>query len=629
MKFRAPAYPLITVDPYFNVWSMADTLYGNTTKHWTGKPNTMLGTIYVDGKAYTFMGEIANQDCLKQVECTLTALSTTYIFEGAGVRLTACFTTPLLLDDLKLVSRPISFLELQTISIDGKEHKVEVEVGVSEEICLNTKSQYSVQTSILDLAGYATARIGSIDQPILAKSGDDIRIDWGYFYLSIKDGRASIIESEDMTYVNVIASMSIDGTPNIVAFSYDDFYSVEYFGKRIKSLWNQGNITILDAIEDAFNGYEAVKERCGQFDKILQSDSIKAGGTDYADLLNLTYRQAIAAHKLAVDEKGEILWISKECFSNGCAATVDVTYPSIPLFLLYNTELVKGMLRPIFRYAESAQWHFDFAPHDVGQYPLLNGQVYCDNRLEGQMPVEECGNMLLTVASVVLMDGNAEFASKHMLVLEKWLDYLCSKGLDPENQLCTDDFAGHLAHNCNLSLKAICAIGAFSRVYEVLGEFDKAEQFIKTARNMAAEWTTKAANSDGSFRLSFDCPDTFSMKYNMVWDKLMKLELFPACVMASEIASYFRRMRPYGLPLDNRSDYTKSDWLVWTATMSPSMEQFEALIHPLWLTYQLSPSRVPATDWYSTITSVQTGFQNRSVQGGLFIKLLDYKGLGK
>lgn len=74
MKFRAPAYPLITADPYFSAWSMADTLYGNTTKHWAGKPNTMRGTIHVDGKAYTFMGQIAAQDYLQQVECTLTAL---------------------------------------------------------------------------------------------------------------------------------------------------------------------------------------------------------------------------------------------------------------------------------------------------------------------------------------------------------------------------------------------------------------------------------------------------------------------------------------------------------------------------------------------------------------------------
>ena len=117
----------------------------------------------------------------------------------------------------------------------------------------------------------------------------------------------------------------------------------------------------------------------------------------------MAYRQVVAAHKLAVDENGEILWVSKECFSNGCAATVDVSYPSIPLFLLYNPELVKGMMRPIFRYAASDAWPFDFAPHDAGQFPLLNGQVYANGTdPKDQMPVEECGNMLVMMAAVCL-----------------------------------------------------------------------------------------------------------------------------------------------------------------------------------------------------------------------------------
>lgn len=601
----------------------------NTMKHWTGKPNTMLGTVHIDGTPYTFMGKIANQDYLHQVDCLLTALSTKYVFEGAGIRLTARFMTPLLLDDLKLLSRPVSFLELSAVSIDGKDHRIEVDVSVSEEICLNAKGQYPVKTSIFDLQGYAAASIGSIEQPVLAKSGDDFRADWGYFYFSVKDGCSSIDQSEDMTFVKITAPISIDGTPNVVAFAYDDCYAIEYFGKRLKSMWNQSGNTISDAVADAFDEYEVIKERCDLFDKGLQTDAVEAGGAEYADLLHLAYRQTIAAHKLAVDENDEILWISKECFSNGCAATVDVTYPSLPLFLLYNTELVKGMLRPIFKYVESDLWKFDFAPHDVGQYPLLNGQVYCDNQLEGQMPIEECGNMILAVAAITIAERNVGFANRHMAVLEQWFDYLCNNGLDPENQLCTDDFAGHLAHNCNLSLKAICAIGSFSRVYHLMGNFVKAEHCIKTARNMAAEWTLKATNGDGSFRLAFDCPDTFSMKYNMVWDKLMKLQLFPPCVMGSEIASYACRMRPYGLPFDNRSDYTKSDWLVWTATMTPSIEQFRAFINPLWRAYHLSPSRVPTTYWYDTITSMQTGFQNRTVQGGLFMKLLDYRGLEK
>ncbi|MHC1694941.1 MAG: DUF4965 domain-containing protein [Eubacteriales bacterium] len=621
---RAPAYPLITVDPYFSVWSMDDSLCGNNTSHWTGKPNTILGTVRVDGESYTFMGIKDGQKCLRQTDVKLTALSTIYTFEGAGIRLSARFTTPLLLDDLKLTSRPVSYLELSAVSTDGAVHKIEVEVAVSEEICLDKKGQHTVTTRVTDIDGHPVAVMGSSEQSILSRSGDDLRIDWGYFYLSVQSGTVTVEKSE-MTYLKAQSSLG-DGVPALFTFAYDDEYSIQYFNKYLKSLWNSDGTTIRQVIASAFSEYRDISSRCEAFDAQLQADAYESGGRDYAEILNLTYRQAIAAHKMAVDEEGEILWISKECFSNGCAATVDVTYPSIPLFLLYNTELVKGMLRPVFKFAQSEGWIFPFAPHDVGQYPLLNGQVYGANSLEYQMPVEECGNMLLTVAAITAVDKNASFAQKYMTTLEQWLDYLMQKGLDPENQLCTDDFAGHLAHNCNLSLKAICAIAAFSRVYDALGQSDKSIKCLETARQMAGEWIRMADNGDGSFRLAFNSPGSFSLKYNMVWDKVMNLGIFPSYVMNSELASYRRRTRPYGIPLDNRADYTKSDWLVWTATMAAEDEYFQSIIHLLWLTYNHSVSRVPSTDWYSTVTSMQCGFQNRTVQGGLFMKLLDYKG---
>lgn len=404
--------------------------------------------------------------------------------------------------------------------------------------------------------------------------------------------------------------------------------SINYFGKHLTSYWNQDGKNIETAILEAAAEYTELSERADDFSDKLFAECYMAGGEKYADICALSYRQAFAAHKLAIDEDGEILFVSKECFSDGCAATVDVSYPSIPLFLRYNTELVKGMMRPIYKFAASEEWKYDFAPHDVGIFPKVCGQMYGveksgEHPLHMQMPVEECGNMIIMEANVALADKNADFALSHMDVFKTWCEYLIKYGDDPENQLCTDDFAGHLAHNCNLTLKAIMGIMGMSILFEMAGQHDNAKMYREIAKSKADSWCKRAKKPDGSYRLSFDKEGTYSMKYNMVWDKIWGTGLFDSSVYESEISANFERLEKYGMPLDSRSDYTKADWLVWCATLAPTLSQFKRYVAPLWQAYNDTPDRCPMTDWYDTKSACAVAFRHRSVVGGFYIKTLE------
>ncbi len=261
---------------------------------------------------------------------------------------------------------------------------------------------------------------------------------------------------------------------------------------------------------------------------------------------------------------------AKENFSNGDIATVDVLYPSAPIFLFFNPRLLHAQLLPVLEYAAMTNhWKFPFAPHDLGQYPLANGQEYGggEKTEEDQMPVEESGNLLILMDAYERTTADKSLAERFWPQLTQWADYLKANGLNPENQLSTDDFAGHLAHQANLSIKAIDGIAAYANMARTLGHKDVANEYQALAHKMAHQWVDLAKDGD-HYKLAFDQPGSWSQKYNLVWDKVMGYELFPKSVRETEIAFYKTKLNQYGLPLDSRKDYTKLDWEVWTATLA-------------------------------------------------------------
>ena len=625
MNMRMPAIPLITVDPYFSVFSF-DNLNDRFPKHWTDSRMAILGTVTIDGEEYRFMGD-GTQKKLCQCSVDIDAFSTEYVFESADIVLTARFTTPILVTDCYYASRPVSYLHLSYRSISGAAHRVTARVCCSEELVLNLAGEGRALARKENIDGVSAISLAKANQKVLSRCGDDVRIDWGRLFLGVRGkGECGDCVFEDLYAVYAETALENDA---LFLFGYDDIKSIEYFGEPLDASWKKGGMTIEKAIAQAAGEYELLLEKCGEFSRTLKERAIRAGGEEYAELLLLAYRQVMAAHKAVTDRDGQLLYISKECFSNGCAATVDVTYPSAPMFLLYNPEFLKGMLRPIFTFARSDAWNRDFAPHDVGTYPLLNGQVYGG----GQMPVEECGNMLILTAAIGRVDRDFSFAKENLPLLRQWSRYLEIYGLDPENQLCTDDFAGHLAHNVNLAIKAVMGLVGYADILSAFDEKDEAARVVAVSKDYAAQIEARSKSDKGGSRLTYDAEGTFSLKYNAVWDRLWKTGLFSEEFYRGEICRYRQEAFPYGVPLDSRRTFTKSDWEMWCACLSGRKEDFEFFAHRLFCAYHTMSARVPMTDWYYANTSElagwyvkgnskMRGFRSRSVQGGLFFKLL-------
>jgi hypothetical protein len=295
----------------------------------------------------------------------------------------------------------------------------------------------------------------------------------------------------------------------------------------------------------------------------------------------------------------------------------------LPQLLLTDIELAKASLRPILEYANTPQWKFPFAPHDMGTYPHANGQVYGggEKTEDNQMPVEESANMIILLDAISETEGDAIFAEKYKHLVTKWAEYLESKGYDPENQLSTDDFAGHLAHNVNLSAKAIVALACYAKLCEKWGDQAANKKYEVLSKQFAERWVREATEGDHTL-LAFDKPGTWSLKYNLVWDDILNLGLFPKEIKDKEVAWYIVNSKKYGPPLDSRQDYTKLDWVLWVAAMASDQASFEALVQPVYNMLHETKSRVPMTDWYMVDSGDYRQFVARPVVGGVFMKML-------
>ncbi|ASZ13433.1 DUF4965 domain-containing protein [Chitinophaga pendula] len=788
----APAYPLVTHDPYFSIWSTTDKLTAEPTKHWSGSPQSLTGLLKVDGKVYRFLGnnvpkykailptaneaaydvaytesqpagdwmqpafndqqwkrgqapfgdddaqvktpwhskdlwirrsftlqqndlkdlflKIRHDDNVEvylngqsiynfkgwthkfayipiseviaahakpgpqvlaihvantaggawldaglatfehkgasqqvavaeQINTSLRATQTRYALRCGGLGVELTFTSPLLLKDLDLIARPVTYVNVDVKAADGKSHQAELYLGTSTDIAVNTPDQ-AVTASQYNAKGLAILKAGTVEQPVLKKKGDDLRIDWGHMFVGIKadknakqwvspyldehtvfeGGTNKNLTGNQLTLNTLVPLGAVINTPKRTTFllAYDDEYAIQYFGENLRPWWNaDGKSTIEQQLALAATQQEAILKKCNAFDEELFNNARKVGGEKYARLCEIAYRQSIAAHKLVKSPQGELLFLSKENFSNGSINTVDITYPSAPLYLLYNPALLKGMMNGIFYYSESGKWTKPFAAHDLGTYPLANGQTYGED-----MPVEESGNMLILTAAIAKVEGNASYAKQHWKTLTVWAEYLAKEGFDPANQLCTDDFAGHLARNANLSVKAIVALGGYARLAKQLGDNTTAAKYETLAKEMVRKWIQLADDGD-HYSLTFENKGSWSQKYNMVWDKLLGLQLFPASVYEKEIRYYLGKQQAYGLPLDSRRTYTKSDWIMWTAVLANNQQDFLALTDPLYKYATETTTRVPLSDWHETTNGNMVGFQARSVVGGYFIKLLE------
>jgi len=153
------------------------------------------------------------------------------------------------------------------------------------------------------------------------------------------------------------------------------------------------------------------------------------------------------------------------------------------------------------------------------------------------------------------------------------------------------------------------------------GDTVNADKYKALAKADAAHWVATADAGDHSL-LAFDKPGTWSQKYNLVWDKILGVDVFPDSTAQEEVTYYKTVIQKYGVPLDSRTHLTKTDWSVWSATLADNQADFQTLVSPIYDYLNETSARDPLADSYVTDDIHSGGMHARPVVGGMFIKML-------
>ena len=203
--FRPPAVPLVASDPYESIWSEADHLNDDVTRHWTHHAHSLISLIRIDGKTYRLMGKSPEAaPPFPQTGVSVQPTRSIYDFDDGPVHVTLTFLTPLIPHDRDVLTRPVTYITWKVSSKDGAPHSVSIFDSASSELAVHSTDQ-KVQWARETMGGLTALKVGTQDQPILGRMGDNTRIDWGFAYLAADTSQTKSAIGDQDTLVDAFA----------------------------------------------------------------------------------------------------------------------------------------------------------------------------------------------------------------------------------------------------------------------------------------------------------------------------------------------------------------------------------------------------------------------------------------
>ncbi|KAI1481220.1 glutaminase GtaA [Daldinia eschscholtzii] len=661
---RPPAIPLAVKSPYLNSWLNVGSdggnggyLAGEWPKFWSQQNTGWAGFIRVDGKAYNWLGAPPGADVVDQTEFSYTSTRSTFVMNvGGKVEMNITFLSPVTPSDLKRQSLVFSYLDVGVHSLDGASHDVQLYADVSAEWAsgdLNAIIEWDYKSA----DGVVYHQFERQNQAAISETNQ--QANWGTWYWSTKDEdnlswqigadtdvRGAFIDkgvlpnTKDTNFRAVqdrwpvfgfasdLGSVGSSTVSTLYALGMTQDGAINLLGEgsdltTYPALWQSYFDSAVDALTFFYNDYDEVSELSTDLDNKVASDSLAAAGQNYLTLTSLSVRQTFGALQFTGTDSDPLVFL-KEISSNSDIQTVDVIFPAIPLILYTNPSLLDYLLKPLFLNQENGHYPNTNAIHDLGTFPVARGYPKGDDEL---MPLEECGNMIIMVLAYAQRTDDNDYLAQHYPILKQWAGYLVDEALIPADQISTDDFAGSLANQTNLGLKGIIGLRAMAEISERTGNDDDAKSFGDIATSYIEQWQGFGLNTAANpphATLSYGDDDSHGLLYNLYANSLLGFgDFVPKSVYDMQSNFYPTVALKYGVPLDTRHTYTKTDWMLWAAATS-SQKTRDTIIGLVADWINVTPTNKPLTDLYDAATGDYPGglqFTARPVAGGHFALL--------
>ncbi|KAL7623151.1 hypothetical protein AAE478_006832 [Parahypoxylon ruwenzoriense] len=664
---RPPAIPLAVKGPYLNSWlnvgkdgGNGGYLAGEWARFWSQQITGWAGFIRVDGKAYNWMGAPPGADLVDQTDFSYTSTRSTFVMNvGGKVEMNVTFLSPVTPLDLRRQSLVFSYLEVGVHSLDGVNHDVQLYTDCSAEWASGDNTAI-VEWDHKSSDGVAYHQFWRQNQVPISESNQ--LANWGTWFWSTKDVdnlswqsgadtdvRGAFIEqgvlpnTEDTEYravqdqwpvfgfSNDLGSVGVSSVSTLYSIGMTQDDAIQLLGESegndlttYPALWKSYFASDVEAMTFFYNDYSEASKLATDLDNKVASDSLAAAGQNYLTLTSLSVRQTFGALQFTGTDSDPLVFL-KEISSNSDIQTVDVIFPAIPLILYTNPAILNYLLKPLFLNQENGHYPNTNAIHDLGTFPLARG--YPDGSDE-PMPLEECGNMIIMALAYAQHTGDNGYLKAHYPILKQWAGYLVDEALIPAEQISTDDFAGSLANQTNLGLKGIIGLRAMAEIADRTDNTADAQSYGDTATSYISQWQGFGINSAANpphTTLSYGDADSHGLLYNLYANSLLGFgeDFVPKSVYDMQSDFYPTVALDYGIPLDTRHTYTKTDWMLWCAAIA-SEETRDTFIRLVAGWIDSTPTNMPLTDLYDAATGDYPGglrFTARPVAGGHFALL--------